>query len=1125
MPLPRIIAAALVLIASLGVAAVRAQDDAPEDAPAAIPMTSPAEADGPDVYLLPDAGGRLRRVLGYRYEDFLQAWEAGAAGLGQAMRPPFSISKVAIDADADADDAAKIRATIEVSLQQEGWIETPLQLGSVIVSEMKIEDGAKGEYLTVDAARNSYVAWLRGKPGDVRTIVIEGQASVARDGESRRLELQLPSAAASTVRLTTPDGDVIVESPDDALVAAAPATENGRRTTQIEGARGRFVVRWGPKQSTDSPRFAAIEATVDALVDVSSESTNYEASFRINAFDRPVDRVRIRLPAGATASTTLHGGEYEVVSLGTTAVGEGPGDDRAVVEIRFPQPTANPPLVRLAAEQSSGAETAGRHVVELGAFEVIGAFRQHGAVAIRVSDQLYAHFEREGHVERIDPDELPEALASDAVTAAFTASDVDWQVSIHVQPRERRVRVTPQFDLHLGAQGAALGMVLDYQLTGGRTFELRVDLAEWELSEQPIESGGAIDLTQQHVTPEGELVLPLKDSTAEQVRVRLTLRREAGLGVHDLPLPVMLDALTLTGALTVTADDSWRATPDFQRSTGLAPASEAATKSNPNGESSGALAVDSPRQLPPLQLTTTAPAARLVVDVEMRERQIEARSMIAVRVEEHSVHVQQRLAFDIRHQPAVEIAATVASDLLANEELELLVDGKAATVDIQPITSSSAANDDARLRLLVRLPRPTQGRVELGIRSVHPLDEAQRTGAAALALPLAIPDQASASIAEIVAAGPLRVVPWPTGEMEMWTIETADASGAAAKAGGLRLRSTQPVDELLLRLEPVSVRQANDVRVDANWAQTWFAGGMRQDRQVFRFRATGSELHVQLPDGLGTELVETILDGVVVPAGRLPQGELVVSLPSGGETAAHTLELRTQRAEQLASWGRIEAGFARLTGNPVQSPAYWQVVLPPSGVALGSPGPLAGEYRIGWVGSRWGRQPTQSQADLEQWAGAMRAPAPAPSANVYLFSGFDLPERVEVAVVRRVWIIAAGALAALVIGLIWLHTAWGRSSTFWLAVGIGLAAVMAALPESALIVAQAAAVGAALTMLAAVTRRLVGDRRGVTLAPAAPTSSIMSRPATTAQWYAESKPSSSASIASAPSYRSSGSPP
>lgn len=1118
------IAAALLLIAPLWAAAVRAQEPAPAAEPAAAPETTPADADGPDVYLLPDEAGRLRRVLGYRYEDFLRAWEAGIAGRGQAVRPPLAISKLTLEADA-ADATAKVRAEIALTLQAEGWVEAPLQLGSIVVGEMKIEGGEKGEYLSVDATRNAYVAWLKGTPGDERTIVIEGHAAIARDGESRRLELQLPSAAASTVRLTTPEGEVTVESPDDALLRTEPAAESGRSTTIVEGARGRFAVRWGPKQSTDAPRFATLEATADSIVDVSPGGVNYEAWFRIDAFDVPLDRVRIRLPAGATASTTLHAAEYEVVSLGSGSVGEGPGDNRAVVEIRFHEPTANPPLIRLTAEQAAGAAAESRFV-EVGAFEVIGAFRQHGAVAIRVNDQLYAHFEREGPIERIAPDELPEAMESEGVAAAFEAADADWRVNVHVQPRERRVRVTPQFALHLGAQGATLDTVLDYQLTGGRTFELRVNLAGWALSEQLIESGGAVDLAQHHVTADGVLVLPLKDSAAEQVRVRLALRREAGLGANDLPLPVVLEALVLPGALTVTADETWRATPDFENSSGVAPAGESSVGLGANGDAAAAAPAASSRQLAPLRLTTTSPSARLAVEVEKRERQITASSLITVEVGEQSVHVDQRLAFDIRNQPAEEVAATVTSDLLANEELELLVDGKAAasSVDIQPITSSADADDNARLRLVVRLPRPTLGRVELAIRSVHALDETQRTGAAMVALPLAAPDQAGVSTVEVVSTGPWRAALWPSGELQSWKSESSETTTPDG-ATGLRLRATQAVDELLLRLEPVNERQNSDVWVDASWAQTWFAGGMRQDRFVFRFRAAGPQVQVQLPAGAADMPLEILLDGALVSASRLPQGELAIALPAASESPDHTLELRVQRPERLAAWGEIDASFARLAGNRVQSPAYWQLVLPATEVALRTPRKLTAEYRIGWKDSRWGRQPTQSQEDLEHWTGAISAPGPAPSANVYLYSGFDLPERVTVAVARRVWVVAAVAAAALAIGLAWLHTTWGRSPTFWLAVGIVLAATMTAFPETALLMAQAVLFGGALTLLAFVTRRLVSQRREVTLAPAVPSSSIVSHTATTEQWVAEPRPNSSAAFASGSSYRPGGSSP
>ena len=263
----------------------------------------------------------------------------------------------------------------------------------------------------------------------------------------------------------------------------------------------------------------------------------------LRSFGEPLDRVRIRLPRGAAAASLPAGAGYEIFPIASTTGRNG----SALVEVRFEQPSTTPPPVRLVAEQSGAVDASAP--LRASPFEVVGAFRQRSQLAVRVSELLHADFHAAGRVEQIDPLELPEALRTPAPLAAFSGAGAEWQLEIDTQPRQRKVRVTPTYAMNLGSQGATLDVTLDYQFLGGRTFELRADLRGWELTEQPIESGGVVDLSEQHVTPAGVLVMPLKESDLQQARVRFTLRREAGLGLHDLPLPELLDAYTLPGTL------------------------------------------------------------------------------------------------------------------------------------------------------------------------------------------------------------------------------------------------------------------------------------------------------------------------------------------------------------------------------------------------------------------------------------------------------------------------------------------------------------------------------------------------------------------------------------------------
>ena len=1122
MTAPRIFVAALWLLLAVNLPTGKAfaqAEGSPAPAPAATgpAAATPGEVAGPDLYLLPDKAGQLRRVLGYRYEDFLNAWQAGGAGRG-ALRPPdFAMPTVHAEITAEV-DAAQVQIRAEVELKSAEWVEVPLELASLIVSSTEVEGGNSQEFVSFDPARKAFVAWLKGKPGEKRTLVIDGRVVLRRDGQSRRLELALPPAAAAVVGLSGVRGDVDVESPEDALVQAESPRDDGTTRWRIDGVKGRLALHWGPR-TDNGERAASLEASVHQSIRVEPGRVAHEAQLRIKSLGPAVENVRVRLPRGTTMTTAPTATDYDVVPLADAS-----GDGQPVVEIRFHNAGPDLPEVRLTAERSQASADRNGDI-EISSFDVIGAFRQQGAVALQVSDQLHAHFDLAGRIEQIEAAELPQGFVATNPTAAFSTAG-PWRLTVHSQPRQRRVRVTPRFDLHLGAQGALMDVVLDYQLAGGRTFELRVDLRGWDLSERPIESGGAVELTEQHVTAEQILVMPLKDPSAQQVRVRFTLRREAGLGSHDLPLPEAVGALLLPGALNVTCDEAWRATPRLESSAGVGPAPADIAAVEPTG----GVPVAPPGDAAPLRLQTLAPQARLAVEVDRREQAIEASSRIHVRLSGVSAQVEQRIDFNVRYRPATELTATVDSELLANEAFEILLDGRSlgSALEVHPPHPAAGTEAEGKLRLVMKLPRPTLGRVELLLRSAAPLGNAQRSGAAATSLLLAVPEQAARSTASIAQIGDsFRVGLWPVGDAATWTVvpdETLPAVGVV-EAAALNVQATKPVDSLPLRLEPAAARDAGDLRVEATWAQTWIAGGVRQDRFVFRIHTTGSYARVVLPVDLRKEPLESLVDGELTPGERLSAGELLLPLPPGENRHWHTLELRRHAPIQIGSWDSLRATFPRLASASAGSPAVWQLVLPREIAAQAAPAGMSADYRLGWSGYSWGRQPMQTQADLERWTLATEAPAPSAAMSQYVFTAFQLPPSVEIAVIRRVWIVVAGALAAMTLGLAWLHTPVAKSAAFWLAVCVGTAATLFVLPEAALLIGQAVLIGGVLTLLSWAVKWILASPPRPRPAPSTPVSSIASHTATTQPWINESPGSSAVATSSAPSYRTSGSSP
>src|SRR6185503_20870677 len=109
---------------------------------------------------------------------------------------------------------------------------------------------------------------------------------------------------------------------------------------------------------------------------------------------------------------------------------------------------------------------------------------------------------------QVDPDELDTSLQRSDLTAAFQYDRQPWSLAVRVSPRQSRVHVTPQYDLELMPEEARLTVRLAYQNLGARTREFVIEINGWELSGEPIESGGLVDLDNIPPSPMGTLTLP-----------------------------------------------------------------------------------------------------------------------------------------------------------------------------------------------------------------------------------------------------------------------------------------------------------------------------------------------------------------------------------------------------------------------------------------------------------------------------------------------------------------------------------------------------------------------------------------------------------------------------------------
>ena len=137
---------------------------------------------------------------------------------------------------------------------------------------------------------------------------------------------------------------------------------------------------------------------------------------------------------------------------------------------------------------------------------------------------------------------------------------------------------------------------------------------------------------------------------------------------------------------------------------------------------------------------------------------------------------------------------------------------------------------------------------------------------------------------------------------------------------------------------------------------------------------------------------------------------------------------------------------------------------------------------------------------METWAGAATSDRSSPvGTNRYLFSTMGNVQRCELRTADRFWIVLIASGGALVAGLLLIYVPSSRHPGSLFGASVVLICVGAWFPEPTLLLAQAASLGLALTLMAGLLERGVARRRRRTMIPEV-SSSILEKGSTQTQY-------------------------
>jgi hypothetical protein len=1010
------------------------------------------ESDPPDTYYLRDSKGNLVPVVGMPFEVFEQLQKL-KRGLAPPAPPPYSLDSLAITGSVE-NNLANLLVTAQIRTREAGGVGVPLRFNKAVLRQAATFEPPGDHFVKYDQ-EDGYVCWLFGAQDKPHVVKLNLTVPVHELGAQSRLQLALPRATESSLKLLVPmpRAEAEVQGSGEGLVATRAV--NGKSEIELLGAGGELALAWQPAQSVAAGTRMVLEAAGEINVKIEGRSrVSSEARLTVRSLNGPLQSFRVRLPPKMEFVPANPSGY--TVTLVEPAPGASVAEKESpLVEVKLDRPvtgTAEVRLVAASAAQAGIEEGKPQDAIAPARFEVIGASRQRGTIDFTVDGDWALSWTQDASARRV---EVPAPLGVAALSAArFEYFRQPCGLKVAIEPRPTRIAVEPTYVVYVEPNLLRLEATLRYRVRGAGTASLALALADWTFAKvepEPIVEVESIDPSAQ------PLVLPLRTrAVTGEFEIRLQAHKLLPEGSTDLTfsLPRPTADIVTPASVVVVPSDNVELTAKAREIIGLV------ADSQPSAVSL------SPRQQPPLVYRDRGAGgeARFVGQLQIRTRQTTVAASARVQFAERTAHVEQKLTYRILYEPQRTFQLQVPRSILVRGELPKVFLGSEA-MPVIPLAESDA--ESSRLsRVQVTASTEQIGPCELTIQYTLPVPPIAAGEPAILAIPLVIPDEE----VDQVQLGQTVSAQWMDAlQVELAPVGSAGAVGPVIETmsrGELRATSGALTSEWRFQLRASDSAQGSRLIVSKMWLQSLLLGDLRRERAVWRLSTGSSSLRIVLPPGAEVEEDQIAIDK-----------QRAVGSRNGNVLIVNIVPRKEERVVEV--WYRVplvQSAAARLTslapptieGAGQARHCYWQIVMPGREHLLTEPAGFTPELAWRWRGSFWERVGTLDQPALEEWIGASpQTPLPS-EMNAYLFSTFRSPATMPVLFVSRSVLLWTAGAVMLLVGLTLLNVRAARRPGVLLVLAVVLGAAGLSWPASALLLAQGSSVALLIVLFAAI---------------------------------------------------------
>ena len=338
------------------------------------------------------------------YKEFQKLWRAAQGKPAGVSEAPFEylISTARFYGKVE-EELATLRLELTIDILGDGWVQVPIGLGEVAVSEVTLLETentkilpllrvVNGEYIFITKGKGRYVLAL----DFVRQLETQPGLAV--------LKYRIPSAAITTMELLIPEDLKVDVEPMLAATTSQVEVESAKftRLQAFLGSAKEVHLSWKPKTEAAAELEPVIICEQFQHINIAEALISHEVTLNYNIHRGGVDSFTIKLPSGFRV-TNVSGANIARWDI-ETAEATGGSATGQLLKVKLFSPAKDKYTLTVKMERFLQEEHA---EVRLTPIVTEQALRQSGLIAIAYSPRRSVHLENIENLARVDTGQLP----------------------------------------------------------------------------------------------------------------------------------------------------------------------------------------------------------------------------------------------------------------------------------------------------------------------------------------------------------------------------------------------------------------------------------------------------------------------------------------------------------------------------------------------------------------------------------------------------------------------------------------------------------------------------------------------------------------------------------------------